>query len=143
MRQARFNFRTLEEASNLAYRLAACFPEPQKAAFGLNELMRNAVEHGNLGIGYDEKANLLRSGGWQEEVNRRANLLENQDKFASLTFETTEEAVVIRIKDRGRGFDWQRYMDFSLERATAPHFQGCIQSAYPRERQHCPAAPSR
>ena len=71
MRQARFHFRTLEEATNLAYKIATSFPEPQKVAFGLNELMRNAVEHGNLGIGYDEKANLLRSGIWQEEVERR------------------------------------------------------------------------
>ena len=46
MQQARFHFRTLEEAANLAYHIADCFPEPQKAAFGLNELMRNAVEHG-------------------------------------------------------------------------------------------------
>ena len=78
MRQARFHFRTLEEAANLAYKIAACFPEPQKAAFGLNELMHNAVEHGNLGIGYDEKANLLRSGSWREEVERRLNFPENQ-----------------------------------------------------------------
>jgi DNA-binding response OmpR family regulator len=124
MRQARFHFRTLEEASNLAYKIATCFPEPQKAAFGLNELMRNAVEHGNLGIGYDEKANLLRSGSWQEEVERRLNSSENHGKFASLTFETTDDAVVIRIKDQGRGFDWQQYLDFSPERATAPHGRG-------------------
>ena len=82
--------------------------------------MRNAVEHGNLGIGYDEKASLLRSGSWREEVERRLNLSENHGKFASLTFETTEEAVVIRIKDEGEGFDWQRYLDFSPERAAAP-----------------------
>jgi DNA-binding response OmpR family regulator len=124
MQQARFNFRTLEEATNLAYKIATCFPQPQKAAFGLNELMRNAVEHGNLGIGYDEKANLLRSGSWQDEVERRLNLSENLGKFASLTFETTEEAVAIHIKDQGRGFDWQRYLDFSPERAAAPHGRG-------------------
>ena len=124
MRQARFHFRTLEEATSLAYKIAGCFPEPQKAAFGLNELTHNAVEHGNLGIGYDEKANLLRSGSWREEVERRLNFAENRGKFASLTFETTEDAVVIRIKDKGDGFDWQRYLDFSLERAAAPHGRG-------------------
>jgi len=124
MQQARFHFRTLEEATNLAYKIATCFPEPQKAAFGLNELMRNAVEHGNLGIGYDEKANLLRSGSWQEEVERRLTLSENHGKFASLTFETTDDGVVIRIKDQGKGFDWQRYLDFSPERAAAVHGRG-------------------
>jgi DNA-binding response OmpR family regulator len=124
MRQARFHFRTLDEATNLAYKIATCFPRPQKAAFGLNELMRNAVEHGNLGIGYDEKANLLRSGSWQDEVERRLNSSENNGKFASLTFETTDDAVIIRIKDQGKGFDWQRYLDFAPERAAAPHGRG-------------------
>ncbi len=134
MRQARFHFRTLDEATNLAYRIATCFPEPQKAAFGLNELMRNAVEHGNLGIGYNDKADLLRSGGWQEEVERRLNLCENHGKFASLTFETSDDAVLIHITDQGKGFDWERYLDFSPERAAAPHGRGiaaCRALAFP------------
>jgi CheY-like chemotaxis protein len=124
MQQARFRFRTLEEATSLAYQVAACLPEPEKAAFGLNELMRNAVEHGNLGIGYDGKTSLLRSGAWMEEVERRLSLPENQNKFASLTYEAAEDAVVIRIKDQGYGFDWRPYLDFSPERAAATHGRG-------------------
>lgn len=124
MQQARFHFRTLEEATNLAYNIAACFPEPQKAAFGLNELLLNAVEHGNLDIGYDEKTKLLRSGRWKEEVERRLSLPENQSKFVSLAFDVTDEAVVVRIKDQGHGFDWQRYLDFSPERGAATHGRG-------------------
>ena len=91
----------------------------------MNELLLNAVEHGNLDIGYDEKTKLLRSGGrWKEEVERRLSLPENRSKFVSLSFEVTEEAVVVRIKDQGDGFDWQRYLDLSPERAAAPHRRG-------------------
>ena len=42
-------FRTLDEAKNLAAYIANCFPEPERAIYGLHELLINAVEHGNLG----------------------------------------------------------------------------------------------
>jgi DNA-binding response OmpR family regulator len=124
MREARFHFRTLEEASSLAYHIADCLPQSSKAAFGLHELMLNAVEHGNLGIGYEGKTKLLRSGTWHQEVERRLNLPENRNKFAFLTFEATEDAIVICIKDQGRGFDWHRYLDFAPGRVADPHGRG-------------------
>src|SRR5208337_2542441 len=39
MEQSRFRFRTLEEARNIAFHLANCFPEPESAVYGLNELL--------------------------------------------------------------------------------------------------------
>ncbi len=91
---------------------------------GLNELMLNAIEHGNLGIGYRKKERLLREGRWREEVERRLGLPENGNKFASLIFEATEEAIVVRIEDQGDGFDWRSYLDFSLDRADDPNGRG-------------------
>ncbi len=124
MEEGRFHFRTLEEAASLAHHIAACLPDPEKAEYGLHELMANAVEHGNLGIGFDEKGALLRSGRWKEEVERRLNLPENRGKRACLTFQATEDAVTIRIEDQGVGFDWRRYLDFSPERTDASHGRG-------------------
>ena len=124
MEEGRFHFRTLEEAASLAHNIAACLPDPEKAAFGLHELLVNAVEHGNLGIGFDEKGGLLRSGRWKEEVARRLNLPENRGKRVCLTFQATEDAVIIRIKDQGTGFDWRRYLDFCPERTDASHGRG-------------------
>ncbi len=56
MEEARFRLCTFEEAKNLAFLIANCFPDPRSAVYGLNELLINAVEHGNLGITYDEKS---------------------------------------------------------------------------------------
>ncbi len=112
MREARFHFRTLDEAATLACNIATCFPDPGKAVLGLNEVLLNAVEHGNLGIGDSGKTDLLRSGCWREEVERRLELPENREKFASLTFKATEDAIVVHIEDKGQGFDWRRYLDF-------------------------------
>ena len=52
----RFSFRTLDEARHLAALLAKSCPEPEHKTRGLSELLVNAVEHGNLGITYQEKA---------------------------------------------------------------------------------------
>jgi CheY-like chemotaxis protein len=125
---ARFRFQTLEEAANLASYIANCFPEPERAVLGLHELLLNAVEHGNLGITYSEKSALLRAGGWETEIQRRLGLPDYREKFASLTFEATEEAVIVHIKDAGAGFDWKDYLEFSPERATDPHGRGIATS---------------
>src|SRR5258708_3286346 len=58
-----YQIRTLHEASELAHLLAAAHPDPDRVVVGLTELLVNAVEHGNLGITYREKADLLERGG--------------------------------------------------------------------------------
>jgi hypothetical protein len=55
-------------------------PEPRSAVYGLNELLINAVEHGNLGITYDEKIKLVVEGRLESEIERRLALPQNQAK---------------------------------------------------------------
>ena len=128
LKEASFQFRTLEEAVNLAHYIANCFPKPEAAVFGLHELMINAVEHGNLGISYAEKTALLLDDGWKAEVERRLGFPENKNKFGSLALKVTEEAIVIHIKDDGQGFDWNEYLELSPDRATDAHGRGIAAS---------------
>ena len=124
MEQSRFRFRTPEEARNLAFLIANCFPDPEAAVYGLNEMLINAVEHGNLGITYDEKTRLILEGNLQEEIERRLESPEYGDKWARLSFEAGERCLRVRIKDEGAGFDWRQYLDISPERATHPSRPG-------------------
>ena len=128
MEESVFRFRTLEDAKTLAFFIANCFPEPEKAVFGLNELLINAVEHGNLGITYTEKTKLVLSGTWMQEVERRLDAPEYKDKAGHLSFKATEEAIAITIKDQGEGFDWGNYVELSPARATDPHGRGIAAS---------------
>ncbi len=128
MEQSRFRFRTLEEARNLAFLVANCFPEPEVAVYGLNEMLINAVEHGNLGITYAEKMHLLLEGRLHEEIERRLALPCNRDKWAYLSFEAEEDRLRVLIKDQGAGFDWRQYLDISPERATHPNGRGIATS---------------
>jgi DNA-binding response OmpR family regulator len=128
MEQSRFRFRTLEEARNLAFLIANCFPEPEAAVYGLNEMLINAVEHGNLGITYDEKTRLIFEGSLHEEISRRLALPGEQDKWGYLHFEADQHSIRVRIKDQGTGFDWRPYLEISPDRATHPHGRGIATS---------------
>jgi DNA-binding response OmpR family regulator len=128
MEESSFRFRTLEEATNLAHYLANCFPNPETVVYGLNELLINAVEHGNLGISYDEKTQLIMANNWENEITRRLSNPENRNKFASIALKTTNENIVVRIRDEGKGFDWMKYLNFSADRVTDPHGRGIATS---------------
>ncbi|HEX9083044.1 MAG TPA: response regulator transcription factor, partial [Holophagaceae bacterium] len=82
----RFAFRTPEQAWDLAAVLAKTTPQPERAVGGLSELMINAIEHGNLGIGYEEKTRLLEQGRWREEIAQRLSLPQFASRTASICF---------------------------------------------------------
>jgi len=101
----------------------AC-PNPQRVALGLSELLINAVEHGNLDIGYAEKTRLLQKGTWQAEVEHRSQDPALSTRVVRVAFRTLEDYISIAVKDEGKGFDWRPYLDFSPERAFDPHGRG-------------------
>jgi DNA-binding response OmpR family regulator len=67
-----FRYSTLAQAHKLARGLAQICPAPARSLLGLQELLINAVEHGNLGISYAQKSLLMLEDRLQEEIERRA-----------------------------------------------------------------------
>lgn len=124
LKTASFEFRTVDEARSLAALLCNTCPEPGKVVMGLTELMVNAIEHGNLGITYDEKSILNGQGTWSEEIDQRLSLPEYSKRRASIDFQLKCDAIEIIIKDQGEGFDWQKYMDFEPSRVMDNHGRG-------------------
>ncbi len=122
--RADFSLKSLAEVDNLAALLAKLCPEPDKVVLGLWELLINALEHGNLGITYEEKSELIRRNIWREEVNRRTHLEENRDKSVLVRFEKTGEDIVFTIEDMGPGFDWEPYMELNSDRVFDSHGRG-------------------
>ena len=119
-----FSFRDLDESRILTKLIAAACPEPDKVATGLSELLINAVEHGNLEISYAEKSQLLAEQQWEHEVELRLNLPKFSGRIVSVHFERHENDIVIMIKDQGKGFEWQQYLEISPERSSDSHGRG-------------------
>ncbi len=120
----RFKVHNLRECNLVASQVAHLCPQPHRVVTGISELLINALEHGNLRIGYEEKTDLMRRGMWQVEIERRLKASENIGTFVELEFSVTASSVQIRIRDQGQGFDWTPYMDFDPNRAFDPHGRG-------------------
>lgn len=125
---ARFKCRTLEEAESLAAFIANSFPDPQRSATGLAELLINAIEHGNLGVGYDLKSALLENGSWRNELARRADLPEHQNKFIEVLLQLKEDGIYVQITDQGEGFDWKSFLMIDPSRTQDNHGRGIAQA---------------
>jgi anti-sigma regulatory factor (Ser/Thr protein kinase) len=119
-----YQIRTLPEAKALAGLLAALHPDPDRVVVGLTELLVNAVEHGNLGITYREKADLLDRGTLQSEIERRLALPAHASRRVKVTLRRTPEALSTWIEDEGEGFDWRPYNDYDPDRALDPNGHG-------------------
>lgn len=128
LRRAEFRYRTLPEARDLALLLADASMAPERTVNGYSELLINAVEHGNLGISYAEKGQLLREDRWGIEVETRLQHPQYSDRIVNVTLEKTATASIVTITDRGDGFDWQAYLEFSPERVFDLHGRGIAMS---------------
>lgn len=124
LEEATFNFKTIDDVHSIATLVASACPSSERSLTGLFELMLNAVEHGNLGIGYDTKSQLNKNGGWVNEVKRRQQLDSNRNKAAQIHFKRKKDHIEITITDDGAGFDWQSYMDFDIHRLLDSHGRG-------------------
>ena len=124
LNSAEFEFKTLEDARSIASLLSNACPQPESIVMGLTELMINAIEHGNLGITYNEKSILNEKGSWVEEVNRRLQLDININKAARINFQRHSDRIDLTIIDQGDGFDNQDYMDFDPNRVMDNHGRG-------------------
>ncbi|MBR9824523.1 MAG: ATP-binding protein [Alphaproteobacteria bacterium] len=106
-----FVLTTLEEARNLSTMLALACPNSDVVAIGLQELLVNAVEHGNLEITAEEKQALIIDGSWRDEVERRLRAPEFAGRVVLVNFQRGERLIAITVQDDGAGFDYSAYVE--------------------------------
>lgn len=115
-----------EDISILVQRLARYFASHPDIAVGIHELLVNAVEHGNLDIGSEMKADLLRKGQFHREMARRLALPENCGKYVEITIRSQCGVQTLSIQDMGKGFDWKACLGESGAGGTAIHGRGLL-----------------
>lgn len=118
------SFSTLEDGEKLAVFLSQFFPDPDRVFTGVSELFINAVEHGCLGISYEQKGALLQDALLQREIAARLTHTDNKDKKVDVDFEKKDDGYYLSITDEGEGFDWEKYLHVDPGRATHSHGRG-------------------
>lgn len=121
---ATLRIHTVDQARDTAAVLVNACPDPVSAVIGLTELLVNAVEHGNLGITYEDKTALNAAGTWDAEVRRRLALPENANKRVELIIDRTPGELRFTIRDEGPGFPWEKYVEVDTRRAFDNHGRG-------------------
>ncbi len=124
LQRGEFRFQRTEEGRALASLLSQVCPDPYDAVLGLWEMFLNAVEHGNLGLSYEDKGRLLKERRLTEEIQHRLTLAPYRDRWVRVSYERDADSHVFTIADEGEGFDWSRYMDLDPERAFHSHGRG-------------------
>lgn len=129
LHSAAFTFHTLHEAKELALLLADVSMNPERTVSGYSELLVNAVEHGNLGITYAEKSQLLSEDRWAEEIEKRLKSPLHAGQAVEVVLDKGPDTLTVTITDQGQGFDWQKYMQFDPARAFDLNGRGIAMSS--------------
>ena len=119
-----FRFKTPEEAKNLAMLLAHAYPDANRVVTGILELTLNAIEHGNLNIGYKEKSRLIEEERLDNEIERRLSDPLYSSREATAQLVRHPDKLSLYITDQGKGFEWRKYLNFDPERAFDTHGRG-------------------
>jgi anti-sigma regulatory factor (Ser/Thr protein kinase) len=80
-------------------------------SLALRELLLNAIEHGNLGLGFEDKSRALAAGRWKQIVVARAREAAYRKRRTRVTADWSPERVSFTIRDEGSGFDWRSLPD--------------------------------
>ena len=114
-------------ASNLCNRGLIQTAKKYAIIFALNELLINAIEHGNCEITAEEKKT------WLVEDKKIIDLVElkkQNPKIASrivtLEYELLETKVQITITDKGKGFDFIHYLNNDIQNITGYSGRGIL-----------------
>ncbi len=72
---------------------------------GLYEIIINAIEHGNLGITYEQKTEALARSAYLEIIEEKARAAEEAGKKVTIHSKYDKERLSVEIRDDGAGFN--------------------------------------
>ncbi|MBI3603012.1 MAG: response regulator, partial [Nitrospirae bacterium] len=83
----------------------------------LQEMLLNAIEHGNLEISYQEKLDAIGRDQYAELLDARCREARFRDRRVTVQvlIDRGQRRISYRIRDEGRGFDWRTQLATSAE----------------------------
>jgi DNA-binding response OmpR family regulator len=117
-----FAFRTADPEysaiiNQISLQLPCLLPESEilNLKMGIEEMISNAIEHGNLGISYTEKNEAISEGKLGELLTERLSRDGNGEKKVIVSSKLTLDCFRVTIRDEGKGFDWRNLPDLLPE----------------------------
>jgi hypothetical protein len=81
----------------------------------LEELILNGMEHGNLGIPFEEKAAALDNNTFEELIAERSRDPILSSRRVRVEMFVTPEQIRCSVADEGDGFDWRSWLERPLD----------------------------
>jgi DNA-binding response OmpR family regulator len=99
--------------NQISIHLRNLFPESEiiNLKIGIEEMLVNAIEHGNLDITYEEKNKAIEQGKFGLLIQDRLAQGNNAKKKITVESRLTRDLLKVVINDEGKGFDWQALPD--------------------------------
>jgi CheY-like chemotaxis protein/anti-sigma regulatory factor (Ser/Thr protein kinase) len=120
-----FYFPIINQAS---LQLPALLPEEDilNLKIGIEEIITNAVEHGNLGISFEEKNAAIHQGRLADLIAERMQDERRRQRRVFIDSRLTPELFEITIRDEGDGFDWRNLPEVAPESLLAFNGRGIL-----------------
>lgn len=92
----------------------------------LQELLFNAIEHGNLEIFYQEKQEALATGQYEQLLTQRLNQARLKDRRVTIhtLYDKAVNSLTYRITDEGKGFKWRTLLSRSQDMCGSEDVNG-------------------
>ena len=114
-------------ASNLANRGLIQTQKKYGVIFALNEMLINAIEHGNCEITTEEKKEwMLDDRKMRELVELKKKDPKIASRIVTLEYELLETKISITITDKGKGFDFNSFLNTDLLEVTGYSGRGIL-----------------
>ncbi|TGL61582.1 7TM diverse intracellular signaling domain-containing protein [Leptospira sarikeiensis] len=82
----------------------------------LREVLINAIEHGNLGISFDEKTESMRAGNYMEFIQKRQREAFYGARNVKVAYSLNSKRIGFEIEDEGDGFDLKKILNLDGEK---------------------------
>ncbi len=114
--------------NQISLQLPCLLPEEDilNIKIGIEEMITNAVEHGNLGISFEDKSAAIQNGRFAELVAERMRDGERSRRRVFITSHLTPELFEVTVRDEGEGFNWRKLPEVAPENLLAFNGRGIL-----------------
>ncbi len=112
--------------NQITLQLPCLLPESEilNLRIGIEEMITNAIEHGNLGISFDEKNRAIENGTLAELVAERGRRSDAAGRKVRVRSRLAPDVFEVVVSDDGEGFDWRSLPSVAPENLLAFNGRG-------------------